>query len=186
MQVQSRYWNEAREAQLTVLWDEGYSASQCASRLGNITRNAIIGKVHRLGLAARRTNVCNYKPRKRILTPQVVAPRPRSNQKQLLTAFLIDKPRDLKPESRPQSSDLPRVAFADLEPHHCRYIVGDAILGATACCGLDKLPGVSYCEEHFIRCCQQSAQPQRQSRVTRYLDTPQRKQGVTVSETADV
>ncbi len=46
-------WTEQRVADLRRLWAEGLSASQIARRLGNTTRNAVIGKVHRLGLASR-------------------------------------------------------------------------------------------------------------------------------------
>ena len=46
-------WTDQRVADLRRLWAEGLSASQIARRLGNTTRNAVIGKVHRLGLASR-------------------------------------------------------------------------------------------------------------------------------------
>jgi GcrA cell cycle regulator len=46
-------WNEERTAQLTKMWLEGMSASQCARQLGGVSRNAVIGKVHRLGLDSR-------------------------------------------------------------------------------------------------------------------------------------
>ena len=46
-------WNDERVELLKRLWSEGLSASQIASELGGITRNAVIGKVHRLGLSGR-------------------------------------------------------------------------------------------------------------------------------------
>ena len=46
-------WTDERVEQLKKLWSEGLSASQIANRLGDVTRNAVIGKVHRLGLEAR-------------------------------------------------------------------------------------------------------------------------------------
>ncbi|MEC7303926.1 MAG: GcrA family cell cycle regulator, partial [Pseudomonadota bacterium] len=46
-------WTEARVDQLKNLWEEGLSASQIANRLGDVTRNAVIGKAHRLGLSSR-------------------------------------------------------------------------------------------------------------------------------------
>ena len=48
-------WTEERVEQLKRLWAEGLSASQIAGRLGGVTRNAVIGKVHRLGLSGRAT-----------------------------------------------------------------------------------------------------------------------------------
>ena len=46
-------WTETRVDQLKNLWEEGLSASQIANRLGDVTRNAVIGKAHRLGLSSR-------------------------------------------------------------------------------------------------------------------------------------
>ncbi len=46
-------WTDDRVEQLKKLWEAGLSASQIAAELGNITRNAVIGKVHRLGLSGR-------------------------------------------------------------------------------------------------------------------------------------
>ena len=46
-------WTDDRVEILTKLWGEGLSASQIARELGDVTRNAVIGKVHRLGLAGR-------------------------------------------------------------------------------------------------------------------------------------
>ena len=50
-------WSEERVAILKKMWLEGNSASEIAKELGNITRNAVIGKVHRLGLSNRDTSV---------------------------------------------------------------------------------------------------------------------------------
>ena len=46
-------WNDERVELLKKMWSEGQSASQIAKELGNVTRNAVIGKVHRLGLSNR-------------------------------------------------------------------------------------------------------------------------------------
>src|SRR5215472_13150949 len=46
-------WTDERVATLKKLWLEGLSASQIAKQLGGVTRNAVIGKVHRLGLSGR-------------------------------------------------------------------------------------------------------------------------------------
>ena len=57
------YWNDERNDVLKALWKDGLSASQIAGKLGGVSRNAVIGKIHRLGLegrakpaAPRRTN----------------------------------------------------------------------------------------------------------------------------------
>ena len=46
-------WTDERVELLKKLWSDGLSASQIAAELGGITRNAVIGKVHRLGLSGR-------------------------------------------------------------------------------------------------------------------------------------
>ena len=46
-------WTEERVARLKALWGEGRTASQIAVILGDVTRNAVIGKAHRLGLKGR-------------------------------------------------------------------------------------------------------------------------------------
>ena len=58
-------WTDERIELLTKLWAEGHSASQIAGRLGGVTRNAVIGKVHRLGLPGRTTTSRAKTPRTR-------------------------------------------------------------------------------------------------------------------------
>src|SRR6202048_1388517 len=58
-------WTDERVENLKKLWSDGLSASQIAAELGGITRNAVIGKVHRLG------------PSRRATAPPPPAPRPR-------------------------------------------------------------------------------------------------------------
>ena len=48
-------WTDERVETLKRLWLDGLSASQIAKQLGGVTRNAVIGKVHRLGLSGRAT-----------------------------------------------------------------------------------------------------------------------------------
>src|SRR5688500_652792 len=62
-------WTEARVEILKKLWQDGLSASQIAKQLGGVTRNAVIGKVHRLGLSGR---AAPSKPAR----PTFKAPRP--------------------------------------------------------------------------------------------------------------
>src|ERR1700740_3398091 len=56
-------WTDERVEQLKNLWTEGLSASQIARALGGVTRNAVIGKVHRLGLAGRASPARSERPR---------------------------------------------------------------------------------------------------------------------------
>lgn len=56
-------WTDERVQKLRTLWAEGHSASAIADRLGHLTRNAVIGKVHRLGLSGRRKTQRPRQPR---------------------------------------------------------------------------------------------------------------------------
>src|SRR3569623_2318837 len=58
-------WTDDRVEQLKKLWESGLSASQIAAELGNITRNAVIGKVPRLGLSGRAKSRSSAAPRPR-------------------------------------------------------------------------------------------------------------------------
>src|SRR5258705_12761626 len=62
-------WTDDRVEQLKKLWEAGLSASQIAAELGNVTRNAVIGKVHRLGLSGRAQSPSSAAPRQRKARP---------------------------------------------------------------------------------------------------------------------
>ncbi|WP_259780210.1 GcrA family cell cycle regulator [Aestuariispira ectoiniformans] len=55
-------WTEERVETLKGLWTKGYSARQIAERLGGVTRNAVIGKAHRMGLSSRPSPIKREKP----------------------------------------------------------------------------------------------------------------------------
>ncbi len=57
-------WTDTRTERLKALWADGRSASEIADLLGEVTRNAVIGKVHRLGLAGRKTTSRKPGPRR--------------------------------------------------------------------------------------------------------------------------
>jgi len=69
-------WNDERVELLKKMWSEGQSASQIAKELGNVTRNAVIGKVHRLGLS-NRAGAVPVKPAEKVeAAPARPAPKP--------------------------------------------------------------------------------------------------------------
>jgi GcrA cell cycle regulator len=57
-------WTDERVETLKKLWTDGLSASQIAAQLGGVTRNAVIGKVHRLGVSGRTKSPSSAEPRK--------------------------------------------------------------------------------------------------------------------------
>jgi GcrA cell cycle regulator len=136
-------WTEDRVNLLRKLWAEGLSASQIAKQLTGVTRNAVIGKVHRLGLAGRATPSRPAKRPVRPARPRVVSP----------TA----------PRMRPATSNLPAVIIPDLEPLRfedgksasvltlnesmCKYPIGDPGDADFAFCGRGACAG-PYCADH--------------------------------------
>jgi GcrA cell cycle regulator len=141
-------WTPEKTEQLRQLWADGYSCSQIAGRLGGLTRNAVIGRIHRLGLAGRATTSRTPHPRrstKRKPMP-AMAPSPASPVRQLVADGLPIPP--------PADTDIARVSFIDLEAQHCRFIVLKEPAGpyVKQFCGADKLPGLSWCPDHARRC----------------------------------
>ncbi|MEZ0496509.1 GcrA family cell cycle regulator [Sphingomonas sp. IW22] len=70
-------WTEERIATLTKMWESGMTASQIAEELGGISRNAVIGKAHRLGLKPRPSPVkANVDPEAKAAAAAAAAPKP--------------------------------------------------------------------------------------------------------------
>ncbi|WP_223476476.1 GcrA family cell cycle regulator [Oricola indica] len=69
-------WTDERVEMLKKLWADGLSASQIAAQLGGVSRNAVIGKVHRLKLSGRAKSVSSGAPKtKRSVAPRASTPR---------------------------------------------------------------------------------------------------------------
>lgn len=139
-------WTEANVVTLKALWREGLSARQIAHKLGfRISRNAVIGKVHRLGLTVR-------KPR--ISVPALAR---RRRQRKEAKAKEIAKPKrplfNVDPFAPREPIHVPpheRKHLVDLEPHHCRYPLGMPGEPDYGFCGRTKHIGVSYCLDHAL------------------------------------
>ncbi|PSL19706.1 GcrA family cell cycle regulator [Shimia abyssi] len=71
-------WTDERVELLKKLWGEGQSASQIAKELGGVTRNAVIGKVHRLGLSNRSTGGAKADAKPKVETKPKPAPKPKA------------------------------------------------------------------------------------------------------------
>ena len=133
-------WTDERVEVLKKLWLEGLSASQIAKQLGGITRNAVIGKVHRLGLSGRAAP--SHPSRPVFKTPR--APRPPASS----------TPRRLEP--RPASLPAP-VYFVEepgsatvltLGAHMCKWPIGDPATDAFTFCGRRADAEGPYCAHH--------------------------------------
>ena len=140
-------WTEDRVGALKKLWLEGQSASQIAKQLGGgVTRNAVIGKVHRLGLSGR---AAPSQPARATFHPS--RPRPAAPPTQAPSA-----PRRIEAvQARPAAAqvpapmpDLPGTATVmTLGAHMCKWPIGDPSSNEFSFCGRRSSEGV-YCVEH--------------------------------------
>src|SRR6185437_9606550 len=130
---------------LKKLWLDGLSASQIAKQLGGVTRNAVIGKVHRLGLSGRATPSQPQRPA--FKTPR--APRP-------AIAAAPAPRRAIEASAMP--AQLPAAALAPEEPgtatvltlgaHMCKWPIGDPASDSFTFCGRRSDREGPYCSEH--------------------------------------
>lgn len=150
MSQESVTWDDQRIEQLKKLWSDGLSASQIAAELGGVTRNAVIGKVHRLGLSGRAKSkpAAVARPRAKVVkaptrTTTVVA---RGNLatvevEELVPVVLPVRENVVIPMSR-------RISIMELREGVCRWPLGDPLQSDFAYCGGDCSVGRTYCDAH--------------------------------------
>ncbi len=167
-------WTDERVEMLRKLWLEGLSASQIASELSNgITRNAVIGKVHRLGLSGRAKAPAPSSSRPRPASKPVRAPAPRQhapmvrgNLAYALAPRVMEAPP--QPKARLEEVVIPmseRVTIMDLRESMCRWPMGDPATPDFRYCGGDAPIGEGpYCKFH-ARVAYQPAQDRRRARA---------------------
>lgn len=130
-------WTDDRVETLTQLWKDGASASQIARRLGGVTRNAVIGKIHRLGLPGRRPPSA---PGARRSPPQGArSPRRRT-----------PPPRPAQLAPCPVVEDIPEIGIATIVSvryGQCRWPIGDPLEADFCLCGRTAVRG-AYCARH--------------------------------------
>lgn len=157
-------WSDERVEQLKKLWQAGLSSSQIAAELGaGITRNAVIGKVHRLGLSGRRKEPTGSKELRKIRRPQ--SPQPSRRIRALREAIEeatndthaahLEAAAEFDPSVISVSdAEIPvehRItSIVDLEETHCRWPIGEVGTDAFYFCGAGgrKLDGLPYCARH--------------------------------------
>ena len=158
-------WTEDRVEILTKLWAEGLSASQIAKQLGGVTRNAVIGKVHRLGLsgrakpsrpATRRAAAKPSTPRARAATKPRVRAKPKTPSIPKIRSAAEQVPMPTPINAKP----LPNGEFATIltiRDHMCKWPIGDPGDNEFRFCGRRVKESEPYCEGH----CQVAYQPSR-------------------------
>ncbi len=136
-------WTDERVETLKKLWMDGLSASQIAKQLGGVTRNAVIGKVHRLGLSGRATPSHPSRPAFKAPRP----PRPISSPARARS--LEPRPHHV-PAPRPAPFvELPGTATVlTLGAHMCKWPIGDPSSDDFTFCGRRASDEGPYCIDH--------------------------------------
>jgi GcrA cell cycle regulator len=142
-------WTDERIGLLKNMWSGGLSCSQIAAELGGLTRNAVISKVHRIGLERREARV-------NPLQQQAARQRARQTRRP-------PQPPPIRILKLPANEPLPetivdvdtplaqRCTLFQLTPKSCRWPVGDPRSPTFYFCGGVKTAGSSYCAEHERR-----------------------------------
>jgi GcrA cell cycle regulator len=164
-------WTDERVELLRKLWQDGLSASQIAGELGHgITRNAVIGKVHRLGMSGRvkPPSAATARPRapKPVRPPgSMPAMRPhamRGNTALAMAPLASELPR-LRAEEDVVVPLCEPVTITDLREHMCRWPLGDPTSAEFRFCGARSLDTGPYCAGH-ARMAYQPVQDRRRDR----------------------
>lgn len=131
-------WTEDRVQTLTRLWRNGLSASQIARALaGGVSRNAVIGKVHRLGLSGR------ARP-----SAPVLRAGPESRPRRALGRIASGPPpRTLDRLAAKPSPEVGTATILTIRRDQCRWPIGASRAGSFSLCGGARVRG-AYCAEH--------------------------------------
>ena len=165
-------WTDERVEVLKKMWSEGQSASIIAKALGGVTRNAVIGKVHRLGLSNRATSTSSKSsaksktsskakptiqtgPSRTVNKSESVRITPPAVRK-IIPAGQPLPPQpsanEISPEALAKVSEVEKTAkkisLMELTEKTCKWPVGDPATDDFWFCGLSVQTGKPYCEAH--------------------------------------
>ena len=132
-------WTEDKVQKLKELWGKGKTASQIAEIIGGISRNAVIGKAHRLNLSAKiktRSSLQNYKSNQ----GSENIPVNRKSRKSKFRSLLLDK--NFEPAKN--------LSLEELSENTCKYMEGHPDESSASFCGRKTVEKFSYCPLHLI------------------------------------
>jgi GcrA cell cycle regulator len=141
-------WTDERVELLKKLWQDGLSASQIAAELGGVTRNAVIGKVHRLGLSGRGQPTSSIKRQRRTHSTGM------RRVRQMITvgnlALKADEMThaDIRPRRDIVVPIARKLSIFQLTEKTCKWPIGDPGHDEFHFCGHDSLENLPYCEYH--------------------------------------
>ena len=146
-------WTEERVELLKKLWADGLSASQIAAQLGGVTRNAVIGKVHRLSLSGRAKPASSSPRQRKVRTSSPHRPSGRhyvSGNTALKTHAQL-APRRMPSPALIEDIVVPislNISLMALTEQMCKWPIGDPGADGFHFCGHRNWSGTPYCEYH--------------------------------------
>jgi GcrA cell cycle regulator len=164
-------WTDDRVELLKTLWAEGLSAAQIANKMGGVTRNAVIGKVHRLGLSGRATPA---KPQ-RGCTPSLerrgTSAAPKAARRPEVKS-VIPEPEFIAPLVLDTGD---RTTVTTIKNNMCKWPLGDPAREDFHFCGQSTLSGKSYCAYHAHLAFQPPQRREARREPRRVLAAPQKR-----------
>ena len=133
-------WTDEKVTKLKELWGKGNTASQIAEIIGGISRNAVIGKAHRLNLSAKiktRTAISNKNYENLSNGQNIKHKKTRGNR---FKSLIIEK--DFEPENPKQ--------LEELDENSCKWPIGHPDEKSFYFCGRSSLKDFSYCKLHLL------------------------------------
>lgn len=140
-------WTNERVEELRRLWGQGQTASRIADLLGGVTRNAVIGKAHRLGLRGRPSPIRrDENAPARSVTPRII-PAVQPVKAELPPVEVRSETPRSAPIAQPAAASQPKVAGAG-GTRSCSWPMGDPKQPGFHFCGAEAVPGRPYCSTH--------------------------------------
>ena len=134
-------WTEEKVTKLKELWGKGNTASQIAEIIGGISRNAVIGKAHRLNLSAKiKTRSAAPNQNFNDSTSKTNFLRAKRGRKSKFKSLIIEK--DFEPENPKQ--------LEELDENSCKWPIGHPDEKSFYFCGRSSLKDFSYCKLHLL------------------------------------
>ena len=158
-------WNEEKISKLKELWGKGSTASQIAEIIGGVSRNAVIGKAHRLNLSSKVKTRNASSNQNFENNSEKNNSTPKQGRKDKFKSLLIEK--DFEPENPKK--------LEELDESSCKWPIGHPEEETFYFCGRSSLKDFSYCKLHLLYAYQPKGKreepaPNKEEEVSEYIE----------------